>query len=71
MDTREGHHSQSIVMPTPQIRALTGGDRRPVGVAHITLTAILSFAYGKLPEERSGQVPVPVQGKPKSCTYLH
>jgi hypothetical protein len=55
-------------MPLPPIRALNEEDHRPVGVAHITLTTTLSFTYGRLPEERSGQVPVSVQGKSK---YLH
>ena len=51
MDTREGRHSQSIVMPLlPSIRALNEGDRRhPVGVAHITLTAIPSL-YREAPD---------------------
>jgi hypothetical protein len=52
---REGRHSQPIVMPHTQIRALNEGDRRPFGVSHITLTAILSLDR-KVP----GAVPLPL-----------
>jgi hypothetical protein len=55
MDAREGRHSQPIVMPHPPIRALNEGDRRPIGVAHIALTAILSL-YREVPVG----VPVPL-----------
>jgi hypothetical protein len=42
-------------MPLPPIRALNEGDRRPIGVAHITLPAILSL-YREAPDA----VPVPL-----------
>lgn len=51
MDTK----GESIDMPPPPIRALNEGDRRPVGVAHITLTANLS-SYREVPDG----VPVPL-----------
>ena len=56
MGTKEDRRSPSIVMPLlPPNRALNEGDRRhPVGVAHLTLTVILSFIYGRLSEERLG-----------------
>src|SRR5882757_4391918 len=55
MDTREGRHSHPIVIPHPPIRALNEGDPRPFGVAHVTLTAILSL-HREVPDG----VPVPL-----------